>query len=167
MNFKEKKIAYDNLKGEQYFEADLSLLKEKAPGNEWCKKKIFHPAKAQAEILWILLDLVTKEDVITNRREILKKKEPEKVKELAAENEDLKAEIESKHEEVADLESEKEDLRDENDELQEQVEKLEQDMVEEKKSQPVTKVPAKSKKKTSTRKSPGKTSKGSKSSKPQ
>lgn len=72
MNSKEKRIAYFDLKDGQHFEADLALLREKDPDNEWSKKKIFNPEKAAPEILFALLDHASKEEVVANRRKFSK-----------------------------------------------------------------------------------------------
>ena len=72
MNPKEKRIAYFDLKGGQHFKADLALLIEKDPENDWCKKKVFNPERAAPEILFALLDVASKEEVVANRRKFSK-----------------------------------------------------------------------------------------------
>jgi hypothetical protein len=72
MSTKEKRVAYFELKGGQHFEADLALLKEKSPDNEWCKKHVFNPEKAAPEILFALLDHASKDEIVANRRKVAK-----------------------------------------------------------------------------------------------
>jgi len=74
MEFRTKKPIYEAMKGEQYCEADLALLHKVAPTHKLCEKKVYNPAKMQAEVLWELLDLCTKEEIRINRRELMEKK---------------------------------------------------------------------------------------------
>lgn len=71
MNFRERKINYENLKGVSHLEADRTLLKSLDPGHSLLIKK-GKPEKLQPEILWELLgrDNVTSEMVVKNRRKM-------------------------------------------------------------------------------------------------
>jgi len=89
MSSKEKRVAYFDLKGGQHFEADLALLKEKSPDNEWCKKHVFNPDKAAPEILFALLDHATKDEIVANRRKVAKGLIPDPLAEKSAELEAL------------------------------------------------------------------------------
>lgn len=90
MNYKEKRAAYDSLKNPQYFEPDMALLKEKLPDNALLKRKYMNPEKHEAEALWSLLDVVSKEDVVMNRREFFKTKEQSQSQSQSAEEKDAK-----------------------------------------------------------------------------
>ena len=83
MNFRERKIAYEQLKGESHLEADKALLSSIKPGHQLLGRKL-KPDRLQAEILWELLgfDSVTREMVVKNRRNLQGLTEAEK-KEIA------------------------------------------------------------------------------------
>lgn len=69
MNFRERKITYEQLKGEVHLEADKALLAKLNPGHNLLTR-LLKPDRLQAEILWELLgmDAVTREMVVKNRR---------------------------------------------------------------------------------------------------
>ena len=45
ISYREKRTAYDGMKGTQYFEADMELLKRKNPDHELCKRKYLSAEK--------------------------------------------------------------------------------------------------------------------------
>lgn len=72
MDFKTKKAAYNQMQGKQYLEADQALLKSLRPNNPFANKTAasdVHQEKLQREILWLLLDMVSIEDIEENRKQ--------------------------------------------------------------------------------------------------
>jgi hypothetical protein len=87
MDFKSKKVAYQSMQGKQYFNADQALLKKVKPDEPFAHKQPLSPGaeeKLQREILWILLDFVTVDQIQENRG-ISAKPEPDKGDENPAE----------------------------------------------------------------------------------
>jgi hypothetical protein len=70
MNFRERKIAYEDLKGTSHLDADRALLEKVDPTNPLLQKKVYKPETMALEILWELLgrDDVTRDMVVSNRR---------------------------------------------------------------------------------------------------
>ena len=74
---KEKLNHFRQLSSPSAAEADLALLREKSPGNSNLIRYGLAPGKNAEDILFDLLDVVTHEDIVRNRREILAAKEAE------------------------------------------------------------------------------------------
>lgn len=85
ISYREKRAAYDGMKGTQYFEPDMQLLRKHLPNHELCKRKYLKPEKHQAEALWALLDAVSKDDIVKNRRGWFKAQMKKKVNAIAKE----------------------------------------------------------------------------------
>ncbi|WP_319502560.1 hypothetical protein [uncultured Draconibacterium sp.] len=84
-SFREKKPVYDKLTGVQYFEPDMELLREKLPNNPLCKRQYLKPEKHQKEALWALLDVVSKDDIVLNRRKWAKEQAKVLISKMAVE----------------------------------------------------------------------------------
>lgn len=93
-SFREKKPVYDKLTGEQYFEPDMQLLREKLPNNPLCKRQYLKPDKHQKEALWALLDVVGKDEIVKNRRAWAKEQAKELLGKIAEEAGTLTAKME-------------------------------------------------------------------------
>lgn len=93
-SFREKKPVYDKLTGEQYFEPDMQLLREKLPNNPLCKRQYLKPDKHQKEALWALLDVVSKDEIVKNRRAWAKEQAKELLGKIAEEAGTLTAKME-------------------------------------------------------------------------
>ncbi len=93
-SFREKKPVYDKLTGEQYFEPDMQLLREKLPNNPLCKRQYLKPDKHQKEALWALLDVVGKDDIVKNRRAWAKEQAKKLLGKIAEEAGTLNAKME-------------------------------------------------------------------------
>lgn len=74
---KEKLNHFRQLSSPSAAEADLALLREKSPGNSNLIRYGLAPGKNAEDILFDLLDVVTHEEIVRNRREILAAKEAE------------------------------------------------------------------------------------------
>nr|WP_319266029.1 hypothetical protein [uncultured Draconibacterium sp.] len=93
-SFREKKPVYDKLTGVQYFEPDMELLREKLPNNPLCKRQYLKPDKYQKEALWALLDVVSKDDIVLNRRKWAKEQAKNLLGKIAEEAGTLTAKME-------------------------------------------------------------------------
>lgn len=94
ISFREKKPLLDSMRGVQYFEPDMALLKKHLPNHELCKRKYLKPEKHQAEALWALLDVLSQDDIVKNRRGWFKSQVKKKVNAIAKESGKLTAEME-------------------------------------------------------------------------
>ena len=74
---KEKLNHFRQLSSPSAAEADLALLREKSPGNSNLIRYGLASGKNAEDILFDLLDVVTHEEIVRNRREILAAKEAE------------------------------------------------------------------------------------------
>lgn len=74
---KEKLNHFRQLSSPSAAEADLALLIEKSPGNSNLIRYGLAPGKNAEDILFDLLDVVTHDEIVRNRREILAAKEAE------------------------------------------------------------------------------------------
>ena len=74
---KEKLNHFRQLSSPSAAEADLALLKEKSPGNSNLIRYGLAPSKNAEDILFDLLDVVTHDDIVRNRREFLAAQEAE------------------------------------------------------------------------------------------
>ena len=79
-SYREKKAAYDKMQGVSYFEPDMNLLRDKNPKHPICKRKYLKPEKHQKEALWSLLDILSVDEIVKNRRAYFKKAEQKRVK---------------------------------------------------------------------------------------
>lgn len=70
MDFRQRKIAYEELKGTSHLDADRALLEKVDPKNPLLQKKVYKPETLALEILWELLGRadVAREMVVSNRR---------------------------------------------------------------------------------------------------
>lgn len=75
---KEKLNHFRQLSSPSAAEADLALLKEKSPGNSNLIRYGLAPSKNAEDILFDLLDVVTHDEIVRNRREYLAAQEAEK-----------------------------------------------------------------------------------------
>jgi len=69
MNNKEKLSSYNKLKAPQHLEKDLELLKKNDPGNHLLKNTFRPGDKYANEVLYVLLDHASHEEIVKNRRE--------------------------------------------------------------------------------------------------
>lgn len=76
-SFKEKMHHYNEIISEQHTDQDISLLKEKHP-NCYVLKSSFLGRKLAEEVLYNLLDVASREEIIDNRRRQAKPSEEEK-----------------------------------------------------------------------------------------
>lgn len=74
---KEKLNHFRQLSNPSVAEADLALLKDKSPGNSNLIRYGLAPTKNTEDILFDLLDVVTHDEVVRNRREFLAAQEAE------------------------------------------------------------------------------------------
>ena len=74
---KEKLNHFRQLSSPSAAEADLALLREKSPGNSNLIRYGLAPSKNAEDILFDLLDIVTHDEIVRNRREILAAQEAE------------------------------------------------------------------------------------------
>lgn len=145
-------------------EADIALLSRLAPGHEILSRARRCPMRYSEEVLYILLDKATKEDIRLHRRNSMCKKDVNPAVDDANESDDvnpdgedysdvqlLKSELKEKESELIEKEEELEEREAELDDRDEELSKKESELkaVSEKKSSP---------KKKSTRKSAGRTS---------
>lgn len=145
-------------------EADIALLSRLAPGHEILSRARRCPMRYSEEVLYILLDKATKEDIRLHRRNSMCKKDLNPAVDDANESDDvnpdgedysdvqlLKSELKEKESELIEKEEELEEREAELDDRDEELSKKESELkaVSEKKSSP---------KKKSTRKSVGRTS---------
>ena len=70
MNFKEKNKAYKELKAKQHALSDLKLLSTLAPNNNRLSNYSRNPEYYAGDILYDLLELSSREDIVKNRREL-------------------------------------------------------------------------------------------------
>lgn len=75
MKFEDKKRIHDKLLGVTHIEADRELLKKVSPGHKKLSQSQFNPRQYASELLWILLDLASAEEIIANRRSLADAKE--------------------------------------------------------------------------------------------
>ena len=68
---KEKLNHFRQLSNPSVAEADLALLKDKSPGNSNLIRYGLAPSKNAEDILFDLLDVVTHDEIVRNRREFL------------------------------------------------------------------------------------------------
>lgn len=174
ISFKEKQAIFSALQAAQHAEADVSLLEQKQPSNTKLRAyKKFSTMKAN-EILYDLLEVATREEIVKNRRDFgksaeqLAKEEAERIaaeqaakeaaekaakeqelEDLKVEHEELQADHDALQEEKSDLEDENDTLQTDNEELQEQNAELADQLEAEKKKEqtpkPVTPTKAKAK----------------------
>ena len=76
---KEKLNHFRQLSSPSAAEADLALLREKSPGNSNLIRYGLASSKNAEDILFDLLDVVTHEEIVRNRREFLAAQEAEEV----------------------------------------------------------------------------------------
>lgn len=74
---KEKLNHFRQLSNPSIAEADLALLKDKSPGNSNLIRYGLAPSKNAEDILFDLLDVVTHDEIVRNRREFLAAQEAE------------------------------------------------------------------------------------------
>ena len=74
---KEKLNHFRQLSSPSAVEADLALLREKSPGNSNLIRYGLAPSKNAEDILFDLLDVVTHDEIVRNRREFLAAQEAE------------------------------------------------------------------------------------------
>ena len=74
---KEKLNHFRQLSSPSVAEADLALLKDKSPGNSNLIRYGLTPSKNAEDILFDLLDVVTHDEIVRNRREFLAAQEAE------------------------------------------------------------------------------------------
>lgn len=74
---KEKLNHFRQLSSPSAAEADLALLREKSPGNSNLIRYVLAPSKNAEDILFDLLDVVTHDEIVRNRREFLAAQEAE------------------------------------------------------------------------------------------
>ena len=74
---KEKLNHFRQLSSPSVAEADLALLKDKSPGNSNLIRYGLAPSKNAEDILFDLLDVVTHDEIVRNRREFLAAQEAE------------------------------------------------------------------------------------------
>ena len=76
---KEKLNHFRQLSSPSAAEADLALLREKSPGNSNLIRYGLASSKNAEDILFDLLDVVTHDEIVRNRREFLAAQEAEEV----------------------------------------------------------------------------------------
>jgi chromosome segregation ATPase len=93
MDFRQRKIAYEELKGTSHLDADKALLEKVDPKNLLLQKKVYKPETMALEILWELLGRadITREALVSNRRALANNSKPD----LGDPNND--AELKAKH----------------------------------------------------------------------
>ena len=69
-SFKEKQNHFRALRAEQHALADLALLEQKAPALPQLRKFKLLPVRYADEILYALLDVCSREQVVSNRRTV-------------------------------------------------------------------------------------------------
>lgn len=153
-SFKEKQNHFRALRAEQHALADLALLEQKAPALPQLRKFKLLPVRHADEILYALLDVCSREQVVSNRRTVAVTVEATASQSPAEEEAAAEAAIEAKEElealqaEHEELQSEHEELESEMQELEETNEQLQEELKEEKKKEPAKpKVAPKPKKK--------------------
>ena len=130
LSFKEKQAIFSALRAPQHAPADVMLLKQKHATNANLKAyQKFATMKAD-KILYDLLEVATREEIIKNRRDFGKSNE-----QLDKEE----ADHDALQEEKSDIEEENDELQSENEELQDQNEDLEDQLEAEKKKEPTPK----------------------------
>ena len=98
-SFKEKQNHFRALRAEQHALADLALLEQKAPALPQLRKFKLLPVRYADEILYALLDVCSREEVVSHRRTVAA--EEEAAAEVAIEaKEELEA-LQAEHEELA------------------------------------------------------------------
>ena len=136
-SFKEKQNHFRALRAEQHALADLALLEQKAPALPQLRKFKLLPVRYADEILYALLDVCSREEVVSHRRTVASEEEAaagaaieakEELEALQAEHEELQSEHE-------DLQSEHEELENQIQELEETNEQLQEELKEEKKKE--------------------------------
>lgn len=152
-SFKEKQNHFRALRAEQHALADLALLEQKAPALPQLRKFKLLPVRYADEILYALLDVCSREQVVSHRRTTMAEAEAaasQALAESAAEEEaaaeaaiEAKEELEALQAEHEELQSEHEDLQSEQQELESQMQELEEtneqlqeELKEEKKKEP-------------------------------
>lgn len=164
-NEREKLFHHQQLHSPKDAAADLALLKKLNPYHPRLKEFEFSPSRSAGDILFVLLGLVHRDDIVKNRLQFKQASEPEPApepepspepepapgEEEDPEKQELKDQLEEKKEEVA-------DLQDQLEEKEDQIADLEEKLEEEKKSETPVKTPAKktAAKKTAAKKSTSK-----------
>ena len=129
-SFKEKQNHFRALRAEQHALADLALLEQKAPALPQLRKFKLLPVRYADEILYALLDVCSREEVVSHRRTVAAEEEPaaeaaieakEELEALQAEHEELQSEHEDLQSEQQELESQMQELEDTNEQLQEEL----------------------------------------------
>lgn len=87
-SFKEKQNHFQALRAAQHAVADLALLEQKAPALPQLRKFKLLPVRYADEILYALLDVCPREQIVSHRREVVA--EQEKAAEIAAKEERVK-----------------------------------------------------------------------------
>lgn len=87
-SFKEKQNHFQALRAAQHAVADLALLEQKAPALPQLRKFKLLPVRYADEILYALLDVCPREQIVSHRREVAA--EEEKAAEIAAKEERVK-----------------------------------------------------------------------------
>ena len=75
-SFKEKQNHFRALRAEQHALADLALLEQKAPALPQLRKFKLLPVRYADEILYALLDVCSREEVVSHRRTVAADEEP-------------------------------------------------------------------------------------------
>ena len=158
-NEREKLFHHQQLHSPKDAAADLALLKKLNPYHPRLKEFEFSPSRSAGDILFVLLGIVHRDDIVKNRLQFKQVSEPEPSpepepapgEEEDPEKQELKDQLEEKEEEVA-------DLQDQLEEKEDQIADLEEKLEEEKKSETPVKTPAKktAAKKTAAKKSASK-----------
>jgi len=158
-NEREKLFHHQQLHSPKDAAADLALLKKLNPYHPRLKEFEFSPSRSAGDILFVLLGIVHRDDIVKNRLQFKQVSEPEPTpepepapgEEEDPEKQELKNQLEEKEEEVA-------DLQDQLEEKEDQIADLEEKLEEEKKSETPVKTPAKktAAKKTAAKKSTSK-----------
>ena len=140
-SFKEKQNHFQALRAAQHAVADLALLEQKAPALPQLRKFKLLPVRYADEILYALLDVCPREQIVSHRREVAAKDTP--TPEAAAEEEaaaeqaiEAKQELEDLQAAHEELQAEHEDLETQMQELEETNEQLQEELEEEKKKEP-------------------------------
>ena len=74
-SFKEKQNHFRALRAEQHALADLALLEQKAPALPQLRKFKLLPVRYADEILYALLDVCSREEVVSHRRTVAAEEE--------------------------------------------------------------------------------------------
>lgn len=130
-SFKEKQNHFQALRAAQHAVADLVLLEQKVPALPQLRKFKLLPVRYADEILYALLDVCPREQIVSHRRESAA--EEEAAAEQAIEAKQELEDLQTAHEE---LQAEHEELETQMQELEETNEQLQEELEEEKKKEP-------------------------------